>query len=745
MLTDWFNKDSNPILALTTIGGMGKSSLAWYWLKNDINHSSLEGIFWWSFYEGEASFTKFLDEAIIYASGREINLAETKSNYEKSRMLLSLLQQHKFLFVLDGFERQLGTYYDRKGESPYDENSEDEVAQARACVDPYFGRFLCDLVSSEPKTKTLITSRMRIRDLEDVAGDPFDGCQAEELKQFNHDDAFSFMRAQGVTKGTRKEILDSCEVYRYHPLSLRLLSGLIARNLQNPGDISVAPQYDIHADLKARRHHILEVAFNSLSEKLQKLLSEVSAFRSTITYDALFIFNDFGNDLKFEEALKDLVDWGLLLFNKDNKHFDLHPIVRRYAYDRLIDKKITHVRLQEYFKSRLPWLNKVEGLDDITSTIELYYHTAKAGEYENAIKLYKDELHRKLFFWFGAYQTIVELLWLLFPEGADKIPHLQREKDQAYALNELGQAYNKLGQTHLAAHAYNHAVKIAESHCDKADLTLYKCDLASLLISMGKLKDAEKYLKYKMRGSQSNFDQINIARYHASLSATKGSFIESSFLLNELLKILYKKLAPEQSLSVTFSDKAKLFILMKRPYDAYKAALEALNFWNKISEKSGPYEVDHIVAEWMIGLSLIYIALDNPDKKDDLLFNAENYLKEAIIRCHNISYVALEPDILLSMALWHHAKGDIKLAENLANEALYIANRCEYRLSQAEIHNFLTRLYLDQDGKIRATQHAQIAFERAWCDGLSHCYKPALDTAKELLLKLGTKEPENLS
>ena len=275
MLTDWFNGDRNPILALIAIGGMGKSSLAWYWLKNDIDHSSLEGIFWWSFYEGEASFTKFLDEAIIYASGRETNRADTKSNYEKSRILLSLLQQHKFLFVLDGFERQLGTYYDRKGESPYDEEAEDEVAQARACVDPYFGRFLCDLVSSEPKTKTLITSRMRIRDLEDIAEDLLDGCRLEELKQFNHDDAFSFMSAQGVIKGTRHEILDACEVYRYHPLSLRLLSGLIAHNLQNPGDISVAPQYDIHADLKARRHHILEVSFNSLPEKLQKLLSEI--------------------------------------------------------------------------------------------------------------------------------------------------------------------------------------------------------------------------------------------------------------------------------------------------------------------------------------------------------------------------------------------------------------------------------------------------------------------------------------
>jgi hypothetical protein len=122
-------------------------------------------------------------------------------------------------------------------------------------------------------------------DLEDLSGNPLSDYLVEELKQLNQDDAFSFMRAQGVTKGARREILDACEVYRYHPLSLRLLSGLIARNPQNPGDISVAPRYDIHSNLKARRHHILEVAFNSLPESLQKLLSKASAFRSTITYE----------------------------------------------------------------------------------------------------------------------------------------------------------------------------------------------------------------------------------------------------------------------------------------------------------------------------------------------------------------------------------------------------------------------------------------------------------------------------
>ena len=35
-----------------------------------------------------------------------------------------------------------------------------------------------------------------------------------------------------------------------------------------------------------------------------------------------------------------------------------------------------------------------------------------------------------------------------------------------------------------------------------------------------------------------------------------------------------------------------------------------------------------------------------------------------------------------------------------------------------------------------ALKHAEIAKERAWCDGPPHCYKKALDQAEQMLAKL---------
>jgi hypothetical protein len=81
----------------------------------------------------------------------------------------------------------------------------------------------------------------------------------------------------------------------------------------------------------------------------------------------------------------------------------------------------------------------------------------------------------------------------------------------------------------------------------------------------------------------------------------------------------------------------------------------------------------------------------------------------------------------------HRGWGQVSAAASSgSDEALSIADRCEYRLKQADIHNFLAQLALDEENPVEARRHAEIARERAWCDGPPHCYKPALDEAERL-------------
>ena len=75
-------------------------------------------------------------------------------------------------------------------------------------------------------------------------------------------------------------------------------------------------------------------------------------------------------------------------------------------------------------------------------------------------------------------------------------------------------------------------------------------------------------------------------------------------------------------------------------------------------------------------------------------------------------------------------------ARKLGHEALEIADRCEYRLQQADIHNALARMAQDAGDTSTARKHATTAHERAFCDGPPYAYQHALDTVDALLHEL---------
>jgi hypothetical protein len=90
--------------------------------------------------------------------------------------------------------------------------------------------------------------------------------------------------------------------------------------------------------------------------------------------------NAFENHLRFDQALDELIDRGLLLFDKGRVRYDLHPVVRQYAYNRLTDKAHVHARLTGYFaKLPAPDGDNIKSLDDLATVIEFYHHTVQAA------------------------------------------------------------------------------------------------------------------------------------------------------------------------------------------------------------------------------------------------------------------------------------------------------------------------------------------------------------------------------
>jgi len=671
--------------------------------------------------------------------------------------------------VLDGAERLLRAY--ARMDAPYlgDEAGGRPEATHRQCADPNVGTLL-QWLTGLGATRTLLTTRLLPRELEGLAG-----VARRDLTQMDSDDAVRFFRALEI-KGTRAEIQAACGPYGYLPLALRLLGGLVAEDPARPGDIAVATEYEITEDLRGKeQHHILERAYDALSNEARELLSRIAAFRAPVGYGVLRVLfgppteeTGEGEGLRFESerglkgALSGLLKRGLLSRQEETGHYDLHPVVRRYAYDRLSDKTGTHTRLRDYFAA-VPQPEKVESLDDLAPVIELYHHTVRAGRYDEAVRLYRDRLNQPTYYRFGAYQLCIELLRALFPggeplapSGTAALPLLSDESAQAWTLTALANSYSLSGQPGWAVPLFERANDIYENVMSNEQyLAIGLGNLATQQLAIGALAAAEESLRRRIALCREIKDEFNEAIGHQELGrllAYTGAFEEARQELDSAFE-LASKLGERQNQGLTEAYRALRALLMGDADAALEAACRAREVADEVARTYQPYEADFIRAEWLLGAA---------QRARGELAQAEEHLAEALRRCRRINLIYSEPDILLELARLRLGQAGARRREqaalgdsspgssgsslraealSLAQEALEIAERCTYRLVQADCHNFLAQLALalskveglDEDNLEEARQHAETARERAECDGPPHRYEVAFQEAERLL------------
>ncbi|MFC2046216.1 restriction endonuclease [Chloroflexota bacterium] len=768
MLTEWLSSDERPVFALIAIGGMGKSALTWAWLHQDVLGQPIpglssgpveqvrrcrvrkadrpEGVLWWSFYEAEASFGGFLDRALTYASKGDTDPTIFPSEHDKVRALVNLLEERRLLLVLDGFEREQRAYASLSAAYQGDEVVEDARGNFRGCTDPHAADFLRWAAALPLRSRILITSRLFPRELDDLAN-----CRREDLMGLAPEDAVAFFHAQGV-QGTRTEIQAACKPCGYHPLTLRLLAGMIVNDPARPGDVGVAADYSPIDELVPREHHILALAYDSLDQPLRDLLSRLAAFRSPVEYDVAATLNPFEGKRELGLAFQELMNRGLLYFDEEGLRYDLHPIVRRYAYQHLVDKENVHSQLMDYLAAApAPDAFQVETVDELNPVIELYHHTVRAGRYEDALDLYRERLADPLYYRLGAYQIEIDLLralfdgddpsalrWLQETNGLGKIalPRLREKRAQAWTLNALASSYSRSGQP-------RHAVPLLETHYalrerlrDKTNLTIGLKNLASVQFELGELEQADRNLRRSVAWARDTRDTALKAsgrRELGRLLAFEGDFDGAGENLDTAMA-LHKRTRHIQSQGRTAAYCAQRALLMGEPQDALDAARIALQKAEQAADS--PHFVyavrDFAWAYWLIGAAHLGRG-DLPE--------AETHLSEALTRCRRINLVEVEPDILLDLARWHGKVDEVENARDRAEESLSIADRGEYRLKQADAHNFLSQWELDTGDCSKAYAHAETAKERALCDGPPHCYQPALVEAERLLGLASDGEP----
>lgn len=752
ILNEWLLENEQPILTLVAIGGMGKSALTWIWLQHDVLQRPIpglksenfmkvqgtdvrevipfDGIIWWSFYESESSFSVFTDEAIIYISRGEIFPGRFASSYDKVRVLTGLLQQYRILIIFDGFERNLCAYGGLNSAYQEDEKLYEGSESPRSCINPIVSKFLEWMAGSSSKSFILLTSRLYPRELESFEGIPLAGCKRMDLQSMDPEDAFVFFKNVGI-KGTRQEIGAICKPYGYHTLSIRLLAGYIMNNISQSGEPSAASNFNPVTNLVSRQHHILELAYQGMQPFNRQLLSRIAAFRSPIEFRALKAISEVQDDNQLENSIKEMIDRGLVFFDRERQRLDLHPIVRQFAYSQLVDKGQIHACLRDYFSAFLPGKPvKIQSIEEMVPVLELYHHTLAAGYLNEANRIYEDRLNAPLWY-FGLYQTGIELLNTFFKvEKETKSGEKIESRDGL--VDQLACYYGFVGQPREAVNIYRKYIdSLAVNELNKIG-GLHFSNMGYFLINLGRLSEATQILQKSMQIGEKSGDRRLPGYGHLRLGLIQsyiGCFEEARTELNAAL-LIFNEMGGGGVVHKChiWNYRSIRALLMKDLNLSVICAREALKQAKQVN-----YERMIIRGQYMLGRCLLIRAKNVKYLKGEDILQVESMLIDSLSRCHRINLIEFEADILLTWAYWHRLRGNITQAKDAALKAFDIAARCEYRLTQAEIHFFLAELYLGIGEKDLAKQHAEAARDLAFCDGEPYCYKTVLEQARTFL------------
>jgi tetratricopeptide (TPR) repeat protein len=770
LLTDWVAKPDAEvykarILSVVAVGGMGKSALTWTWFQDIAPQEMkpLAGRMWWSFYESDATFENFVTRALAYVTRRPLAEVQQTPAPERETQLLAALDREPHLLVLDGLERILIAYARMDAahlsDDDYDRQTANFVANAyglpasaaqsftgehrlRKTADPRAGSFLRKL-SNVRASRILVSTRLYPADLQMLTGEPLGSCVADFLPGLADDDALELWRTFGAT-GARDSLLPLFRQADNHPLLIQALASEVARYRPAPGDFDAwrraHPDFNpFGLPLVQVKSHVLAFALRGLDDKAQQVLRTIAAFRMPASYDTLTALligegKPCADERELDEVLTELEDRGLLGWDKRANRYDLHPLVRGVVWSGLSDdaRRGVYTSLHAHFEA-VPMIDdplKVNSLEDLAPAIELYNALIGLGRYDDAEIFFYERLGNATLYRLSASRQRVELLELLFPDGLEQLPRLNRRDAQAYTLTMLALGYQHSGQPGRAAALFRRTNTICSEREDDGGLSVGLCNLSDTLRLSGALYESEAAARRALviTREQNNSFQEAISLYFLGLTlVARGLANESGSALQRSLR-LFRAQSNSQGEGVVTSYLAQRVVWLGE-------FAGALLFANRAWELAHVQSLEHDFiraarAQGEAALSLNDFAA------------ADERLHHALTRARVVNLVEEELPALVALAELRRRQGDLKAARELLEDMWEAAERGPYPLIHADACNVLAQVERDAGNDAKAVEAARRAYELAWCDGPPFAYHWGLEKARGLLRELGAGEPE---
>ncbi|WP_421796831.1 DUF4062 domain-containing protein [Haliscomenobacter sp.] len=748
-LDDWANaSDPYPVLLFEAIGGSGKSMLTWEWTTQYAakTRGDWAGMFWYSFYEKGAQMADFCRHALAYITGSPFQDFAKKKTLELSDLLLQHLRSRPWLFILDGLERVLVAYHRIDAAEIPDEEvntPSDKIIQRdpRSAIRPEDDELIHALASAQP-SKILISSRLIPKVLMNPASQPIVGVQRISLTGLRPADAEALFRSCGI-RGDAQDIQHYLSLHcACHPLVIGILAGLIIDYFPDRGNFNTwvaDPQGGgklnlAELDLVQKRNHILHTALANLDPACRQLLSTLSLLSDAIDYPTLCAFNphlnpDKGEDsedqakatAQLSQTVKDLEIRGFLQYDTQNRHYNLHPVVRGVVSGGLQTKERKQYgqKVVDHFsqKAHSPYA-EAETLEELQDALHVVRTLLKMGEFQQAANLYRGELAWSLLFNVEAYHEILAVIKPFFPQSWSELPNLIEERDAYYLINEVGIILGNLGQFNeaLAMHIANIKYKLNKKNWPGVRISLTA--ISNSFRGLNKFGNEERFIQYAFKLSKlmdSKEDLFVSHLFYFSHRLRIGKYTDAEIIWEKLKDYLEMSWIRGRYRPGN-AEATYCFHLYRQGKLTEKNLIEAETLSLKGKNRRSIRDLLWLRGSW------------NMDQ--DKWADATNSLEEAVRMARAVGHIDANAETLLALAKFKIGK--LTDHTNKANELARVQNPAHLELAE---------LWFAIGDQKEAAKHAVLAYQKYWGEGEPYVDRFYLDRTKNLMLEMGLEPP----
>lgn len=491
-LDRWSADPAVRLIGVTGFGGLGKTALIGYWLKDrdGLSRRPYDGLFFWSFYN-DRDPKACLDRLCEFAR-EELGWVRPPGDKDRPvREALSLLKQHSLLIVFDGLE----------------------VLQERAGGSQAFGRLLDeDLraflqnVARLDRGLIVLTSRFPFADLT-----PYVGTAARllDLARLEPPEGAELLRRTGIdepqaTLEAFSRTLDG------HPLALRILARAADASNVSAGEVVERIVRESHLDdgdpLQAKLRRLLQFYDEHLPPARRALLGVIALFRTPVPFETIDLLvhrlegtKEAVNGLSEQDLRRELGHMAddLLLtrepLGEGPLGYAAHPVLRDHFRRRLLKRDTAAAGAVADLVADVPDAvvpQSIEELRPILTAIELL---VEAGDYRRASDLYRQRLASgRVFLWLPAPTLGREAAVQFIADRWRRTACAKRlGRDRLnFFINDSGLFSLVAGETNTAEMLLHEGVSEGRRSGKKEHLPVRLRNLSELYIICGRLHEA---------------------------------------------------------------------------------------------------------------------------------------------------------------------------------------------------------------------------------------------------------------